>query len=205
MATTNLSRGARVVRVVAHAVLAIMASLALAGPAPAADKPYASLVEHVGEVLSVNPDVIHSVISAESSYMADAKSHAGALGLMQIIPETGGRDAYRFLYGCDAIPTDASVMRPEVNIWLGAGYLRLLDTEYFAWIEDPDVRMRAVLVGYNWGPTRVLEKLLPGREVVSVDEFERRIQAQAPLETQGYVHRVLKGIEGRTVPILASR
>lgn len=172
---------------------------------PRADKPYAALVERVGEALRVSPAVIHAIIAAESSYDPSARSHAGALGLMQLIPEAGALEAYRYLYGRNAIPTDASLLRPEVSVWLGTAYLRVLGERYFGWIDNPDVRMRAILAAYNWGPTRVLSRLLPERKPIGLDEFMDRLYAEAPSETQVYLRRVLTKAVAQAGPVLALR
>lgn len=172
---------------------------------PQDSKPYAALVDRAGEVLGVSPTVVHAVIAAESSYDPSARSHAGALGLMQLIPETGALEAYRYLYGRNEIPTDASLLRPEVNVWLGTAYLRVLGERYFGWVGNPDVRVRAILAAYNWGPTRVLSRLLPERNPIGLDEFMDRLYAEAPKETQEYLRRVLTRAVAQAGPVLALR
>lgn len=170
-----------------------------------ADAPYAKLVRGVGRALSVSPVLIQAVISAESSGNANARSPAGALGLMQLMPESGALEAYRYLYGRDGIPTDASLLRPEVSVWLGAAYLKLLGTRYMGWIDDAGTRLLAVIAAYNWGPTRVLSRLLPDREQISTDEFVARAWARAPTETQMYLRRVVSALQENAEAKVATR
>jgi soluble lytic murein transglycosylase-like protein len=63
---------------------------------------------------SLSPQLIHSVIKVESNYNPYAVSSKGALGMMQLIPETARRFGVR------------NVFNPEENIQGGAKYLRYL-------------------------------------------------------------------------------
>ena len=90
------------------------------------------LILHAGECYGVDPRLIHAVIWQESKYKNDAKSHAGAQGLMQMMPATARR------FGCSDAYDSAS------NIDAG--------TQYLAWLLkrfDGDVSL--ALAGYNAG------------------------------------------------------
>jgi soluble lytic murein transglycosylase-like protein len=71
-------------------------------------------VERIAAEHALPPQLIHSVIKVESNYNPYAVSNKGALGMMQLIPETARR------FGV----TD--VFNPEDNIRGGAKYLRYL-------------------------------------------------------------------------------
>ncbi|MGM0594757.1 MAG: lytic transglycosylase domain-containing protein, partial [Pseudomonadota bacterium] len=81
----------------------------------------------------VDASLIRAVISHESSWRTDARSHAGAVGLMQLMPATAR------MLGVD--PSD-----PEQNIEGGVRYLAGL-------LEMFDGDTEAALVAYNAGPT----------------------------------------------------
>lgn len=183
-------------RLIAVGVL-IMSTSALAG-----GQRYTQLINRIGTSLKVPPALIHAVIFAESNYDADAVSHAGAIGLMQLIPRFGALEAYRYLYGRNAIPSDQALARPEINVLLGTAYLRILDDEYFYWIDDDALRLRAVIAAYNWGPTAVTEQIFAGQHITSADQFEVRLEQQAPDETVAYVARVLKRLHENRQPTL---
>jgi soluble lytic murein transglycosylase-like protein len=80
-------------------------------------------------------ELVRSVMSAESGYLADAVSPKGAIGLMQLMPETA-RDL-----GVD--PND-----PAQNVDGGTRYLRDLLLKY-------DGGLRHALAAYNAGPKAV--------------------------------------------------
>lgn len=51
-------------------------------------QPYADLFEAAGRTHGVDPALLSAIAKAESGYRASARSHAGATGLMQIMPGT---------------------------------------------------------------------------------------------------------------------
>ena len=72
---------------------------------------YAGLVEQAARTHGLDPQLLHAVIRAESSYKPSAVSNKGAMGLMQLMPGTAAR------YGVEN-PFD-----PAQNIFGGARYL----------------------------------------------------------------------------------
>ena len=90
------------------------------------------IIFEAGEKQGVDPRLLHAVIWQESKYKAQALSHAGAQGLMQLIPDTAKR------FGCDD-PND-----PAKNIAAGAKYLGWLLKRF-------DGNVELALAGYNAG------------------------------------------------------
>jgi soluble lytic murein transglycosylase-like protein len=87
----------------------------------------------------VNPDFVHAIIKCESNYDVRALSRAGAMGLMQLMPETAA---------------DLGVINPwspAENIDGGVRYIRSLLKEF----RDP----WKALVSYNCGPEILRQKL----------------------------------------------
>ena len=72
------------------------------------------IIFRAGQSEGVDPRFIHAVIQQESRYQTRALSHAGAQGLMQLMPATAKR------FGCD------DVNDPESNIDAGTKYLSWL-------------------------------------------------------------------------------
>lgn len=80
----------------------------------------------------LDPRFVHAVIWQESKYIVDARSHAGAQGLMQLMPATAER------FGCED-PND-----PKDNIEAGTKYLHWLLKRF-------DGNVELALAGYNAG------------------------------------------------------
>ena len=90
------------------------------------------VIYEVGQRQGVDPRFIHAVIWQESKYKNEAKSHAGAQGLMQLIPATAKR------FGCE------NVYDPAENIEAG--------TKYLSWLlKRFDGNVELALAGYNAG------------------------------------------------------
>lgn len=96
------------------------------------EKPFARQIDEAAREAGVDPALVHAVISVESAYHAAAVSPKGALGLMQVMPETALR------YGV----TDASGVRD--NLRAGARHLHSLMVRY-------DERLELALAAYNAG------------------------------------------------------
>jgi len=90
------------------------------------------LIYNVGLREGVDPRLLHAVIWQESKYKVDAVSHAGARGLMQLMPATAKR------FKCE----DRSDSEQNVNA--GAKYLRWLLKRF-------DGNVTLALAGYNAG------------------------------------------------------
>jgi len=84
------------------------------------------------------PELLHSIAQVESGYRQDAVSPKGAVGIMQLMPQTA-RDLR-------ADPADAAE-----NVDAGARYLRELLLKY---LDDPN-QLRKALAAYNAGPGAV--------------------------------------------------
>jgi soluble lytic murein transglycosylase len=117
-----------------------------------------------------------ALVAQESTFTADIRSAAKAVGLMQLIPSTGRRYAVKLgLRGYTA----ASLTRPEVNVRLGMTYFKELMTRFGG--------AHLALASYNAGEHRVV-RWLADRPNLPQDEFVDDIPFP---ETQNYVKRIL--------------
>ena len=94
-------------------------------------------------------EIIFSVIKIESGFRASVTSYAGAMGLMQIMPDT-----FEWLTGefhLNENLTSAMLFDPEVNIRYGTYYLRYLKNKFGDW--------NTVLAAYNAGEGNVTKWL----------------------------------------------
>jgi soluble lytic murein transglycosylase len=119
---------------------------------------------------------IHTVIRTESLYNPRAVSGANAMGLMQLLLPTARQVAQRAKL---PIPRAEDLFEPEVNIALGARYLRELHQRY-------DGHLVLMLAAYNAGQNRI-----PGwlpKQPVDADIWIENIPFN---ETRNYVQRAL--------------
>lgn len=147
-----------------------------AGAAPAQSSPahpYAPRVAEAAQRFGIPADWIWQVMRAESRGKSRAVSHAGAMGLMQIMPATWKMLSARYRLGSDAFDIRA-------NIHGGAAYLRMM------WDRYGDVTL--MLAAYNAGPGRA-DAYVAGRRRLPAETITY-IAAIAPaLGTSGVAAR----------------
>ena len=105
---------------------------------------YEQIVRGHASNYRLDPALLAAVIYQESKFEADAKSEAGAIGLMQLQPETARGIAIRT--GGSRFQT-SDLYTPEINVRYGSWYLRHLLNKY-----DDE---KLALAAYNAGPTAV--------------------------------------------------
>ncbi len=126
---------------------------------------------------SLDAAVLRGLVRQESVFDANAKSRAGAMGLMQLMPATAqslSRSVLRARY------RRAFLYDPGVNTRLGAAYLRKL-------IDQFDNSTLLALAAYNGGPTRIA-RLIRENPGLPEDELFESIPFY---ETRDYVRRVM--------------
>ncbi len=136
---------------------------------------YEQIVRGHAKNYDLDPALLAAVIYQESKFRADAKSSSGAIGLMQLRPQTAEGIAIR-TGGTHFQVSD--LYNPEINVRYGSWYLRHLLDKYG---DEKDA-----LAAYNAGQRNVDEWRAEGKDI------------QFP-ETRAYVDRVehLKGVYAR--------
>ncbi|MFP2874155.1 lytic transglycosylase domain-containing protein [Acetobacter tropicalis] len=140
-------------------MLPVVASMTIPGHVAVAD-PYADMIAEAATRAQIPASWIAAVLHAESRGDAHAVSSAGAMGLMQVMPETWS--SLRTSLGLGDDPFD-----PHDNILAGATYLRWMRDRYGE---------AGFLAAYNAGPARYEDHLATGRPL--------------PAETRNYVASV---------------
>ncbi|MBN9511062.1 MAG: lytic transglycosylase domain-containing protein [Alphaproteobacteria bacterium] len=133
---------------------------------PSTAAPFAPFVAEASRRFGIPAARIRAVMRAESFGDAHAISPKGAMGLMQIMPETWA--ALRRRYGFGANPYDA-----HDNIMAGAAYLRELHDRY---------GIPGFLAAYNAGPARWEDFVTAGRPL--------------PAETRAYLAKLAPIVGG---------
>jgi soluble lytic murein transglycosylase len=126
----------------------------------------------------VDPYLAAAIIREESQYDSRAVSRAGALGLMQVMPETAKAVARRIGL---AEGTREDLFTPETNIRYGTGYLDQLLEQYGG-------NVVYAVAAYNAGPAAV-SSWIAKNGARDLEEFVELIPYQ---ETRQYVKRVLR-------------
>jgi len=136
---------------------------------------YQAIVRGHAKHYRLSPALLAAVIEQESKFKADARSSTGAIGLMQLLPDTAKGIA---LHTGGKKFVVADLDDPEINVRYGSWYLRHLLDKYH------DERL--ALAAYNAGQA-------------NVDEWRRKGEDIQFSETRAYVSRVerLKGIYRR--------
>ncbi len=139
--------------------------------------PYKQQVMELAQKKELDPSLIYGVMRRESLFDPAARSHVGALGLMQLMPSTARRVARSL--GMKR-PRRADILHVENNIRFGTHYLKSVMNRF-----DNNVALAAA--AYNAGPRNV-RRWLPRGEQMSADLWVETVPFR---ETRNYVQAVL--------------
>ena len=136
---------------------------------------YELIVRNHAKNYDLDPALLAAVIYTESRFNANAESSAGAIGLMQLLPETARGIAVR-TGGNGFVLRDLYV--PEINVRYGAWYLRNLLNRY----SDERTALAAYHAGQGnvdrWQEQGIEIQFPETREYVDNVEKARRIYAE---------------------------
>ena len=160
---------------------------------------YRPLVDRYAAQYKVSPSLIYAIIKTESNFNPFAVSSAPAYGLMQLVPTSGGREAFRVAKGEDGIPSKQYLFEPGNNIELGVAYLNVLTFKQLERVENPIAREYCVISAYNTGPSNVLRAFSKNKDDavnmingLQPPEIYQRLRANLPYnETRRYLHKVV--------------
>ena len=142
---------------------------------------FEALIEEHSAAHQVSPALVRAVIQAESAFNPRARSHKGAMGLMQLMPATA---------------TEFSVLDPydpRENIRAGVAYLKQLLVKY----SDESLALAA----YNAGPAAVARygRVPPYRETREYVDKIRRATDAVPAGPRTRIYRIVEVVNGRQV------
>ena len=143
--------------------------------------PYEGLIEEHAAAHDVNPALVRAVIQAESAFNPRARSHKGAMGLMQLMPATAAELGVRDPYD------------PRENIRAGVAYLKQLLMKY--------ADEALALAAYNAGPAAVARygTIPPYRETRNYVEKIRKATDAVPSGPRTRIYRIVELVDGNEV------
>lgn len=139
--------------------------------------PYRGIVFEYAEKNDLDPHLVAAIMHTESKFVSTARSPKGAIGLMQMMPETG-----QWVAGQLKISgfTESMLYEPEVNVRFGTWYMSSLKQEF----DDNEI---LALAAYNAGRGNVKQWMRQfdwKMDFADIDQIPYR-------ETKDYVKRVL--------------
>jgi len=160
---------------------------------------YSAFVARFSEQYQISPSLVYAIIRTESNFNPFAVSSAPAYGLMQLVPTSGGRAAYKRVKGADEAPSSEYLLDPEHNIELGTAYLSVLSHNELEGVSNQQSRDYCVIAAYNTGPGNLLRTFskkkaaalneINGLEPVGVYD---RLRSSLPYEeTRQYLGKVV--------------
>jgi soluble lytic murein transglycosylase len=135
----------------------------------------------------VDPAYVYGLIRQESRFIMDARSHAGASGLMQLMPATATWTAKKL-----GVPYGPRMINDrDTNLRLGTGYLRLL-------LDDFEGSQALAAAAYNAGPGRPRRwrngpELEPAMWAETIPFSETRDYVKKVLSNAAYYGAILEG------------
>jgi soluble lytic murein transglycosylase-like protein len=144
---------------------------------------YEHLIEEHAAANAVSASLVRAVIQAESAFNPRARSHKGAMGLMQLMPSTAAELGVLDPYD------------PRENIRAGVTYLKQLLTKY----ADNET---LALAAYNAGPAAVARygTVPPYKETRNyVDKIRRSTDQESTTTSRTRIYRIVQVVDGREV------
>ena len=138
---------------------------------------YQTIIEDSVKQQQLDPGWVYSLVRAESAFVEDIRSPAGALGLMQLMPSTARETARKM--GVKNFKT-SYLLQAEKNVPIGSRYLKQMLDKYHG-------NMILATAAYNAGPNQV-DKWL---SVTGCAEPDIWIEQIPYTETRRYVSRIM--------------
>lgn len=140
---------------------------------------------------NLDPILTTAVINAESRFKQKAVSHKGAMGLMQLMPDTAKYVSNKKELGWRG--KQSLIYDAEYNVELGVTYLNHL-------IDTFEGNTAYSLIAYNWGPTNMNKALKNKKKVPSVSRnYSKSILTNYRKWSEEFARRQADGTSTRTI------
>lgn len=160
---------------------------------------YEPTVDRYAAKYGISKSLVFAVIKTESNFNPFAVSSAPAYGLMQLVPETAGREAYALTQGESRTPSKDYLFDAQNNIELGTAYLHIIEQRYLNDIQNPLNREYCTIAAYNGGAGGVLNFFSKDRgaapdvinRLTPAQVYHKLVYDYPRAETRRYVVKVL--------------
>lgn len=157
-------------------------------------------VKKYAKKFGINPIQVMAQIHTESAFNPRAQSPVNAFGLMQLVPRSGGGEAYRFVTKKKGKPSKSYLFNPEHNIELGCAYIYIIQSRYFGGISNSKKLELLSISAYNTGPGNVAkaftgkynpQKAYPQIKRLNKTQLYEHLRRKLPYkETRHYIKTV---------------
>ena len=157
---------------------------------------FLDMVNRHARATGVDPALIMAIIYQESRFNPQAVSQAEAYGMMQLVPSSGGFEAFQKVTGEAVQPTREYLMDPDRNIELGATYVNMLLFEQWPRnIGNFPSREYCAISAYNTGPGN-LARAFTG-STGKIGEAQNKANSMRPDQVFDYLRTNLPYAETR--------
>ena len=160
---------------------------------------YLPIIKKYATYYDLPLDLVFAVIHTESFYNPKARSYIPAYGLMQLVPHTAAREAYKYIYKKEKMLPANYLYNPKNNIELGTAYLYKLKTHYFKNIRNNESKNYCIIAAYNTGSGNVnktfgslnLQDTAEKINTMEPEEVYQKLRTNLPFEeTRNYMKKV---------------
>lgn len=167
---------------------------------------YRALVQEQAKAYGFDTALLLAIMQVESSFNPLAQSSIPAFGLMQIVPESAGKDVNTRVFKRKQAPSAEVLFKPQQNILYGTAYLSIIDKTYLGGITDPLSRLYCTIAAYNTGAGNVATVFHPRSEkrigeavaiinTLSAEQVYQRLLTDLPYdETRKYLQKVVSAM-----------
>jgi membrane-bound lytic murein transglycosylase C len=152
-----------------------------------AAKQYLPYVTQAAVKYGVDEALILALIETESSFNPFAVSRSHAYGLMQVMPNTAGRDYFQRIKKNDHRPSRQFLFNAKNNIEVGSGYLSILRDVYLRGIRHPLTQEYCMIAAYNGGAGQLLRSFDRNNKKAIA-----KINKHPKLESRNYLKKVIR-------------
>jgi len=158
---------------------------------------YINYIRKSSQKYNVDESLILAIMEVESSFNPYAVSRSDALGLMQVMQKTAGKDVFQ-MQGKSGTPSRNYLFDPEKNIDTGTAYIAILQERYLTGITHPTSKRYAVITAYNGGAGSVLRVFASDRNKapslinkMTPEQVYKTLHTKHPsAESRNYLYKV---------------